>query len=114
MDFIEVVAVVVWFQSCQVDLYNPAKITENRARPGNRPDWAICGLDVTTVAPDGILRQGQWFPTPNRPPKNDKASWHGGRSQGRKGGHEGVTAALGQLMGPEGLEGNSGRSSGLD
>ncbi|PKI71994.1 hypothetical protein CRG98_007610 [Punica granatum] len=54
-------------QSCRVDLYNPAKITKSRARLGNRPDWAVCGSDVTTVAPDGILRQGQWLPTPNRP-----------------------------------------------
>ncbi|OWM64672.1 hypothetical protein CDL15_Pgr013830 [Punica granatum] len=89
----EVTVMVVWFQSSRVDLYSPAKIkqnrarpvtdptwqsyrvdpytpakiTKNRARPGNRPDWVVFGSDVTMVAPDGILMQGQWFPTPKRP-----------------------------------------------
>ncbi|PKI67873.1 hypothetical protein CRG98_011731 [Punica granatum] len=63
----EVTVVVVWFQSYRVDPYTPAKITKNRARPGNRPDWVVFGSDVTMVAPDGILMQGQWFPTPKRP-----------------------------------------------
>ncbi|OWM76841.1 hypothetical protein CDL15_Pgr016488 [Punica granatum] len=48
----EVVVVVVWLQSYRVNPYSPSKITENRVRPGNRPDWAIFGSDVTTVAPD--------------------------------------------------------------
>ncbi|OWM75367.1 hypothetical protein CDL15_Pgr021083 [Punica granatum] len=61
----KVVGVVVWFQIYWVDLYNPAKITENRVRLENRPDWAVFGSDVTTMSPDGILRQGQWFLTPN-------------------------------------------------
>ncbi|PKI50220.1 hypothetical protein CRG98_029403 [Punica granatum] len=41
--------------SYQVDLYNPAKITKNRAHPRNRPDWAVFGSDITTVAPDSSL-----------------------------------------------------------
>ncbi|PKI40628.1 hypothetical protein CRG98_038977 [Punica granatum] len=61
----QVAVVVVWFQSCRVDPYSPAKITKNIVRLGNRPDWAVFGFDVTTVAPDGILRQGQQLPTPN-------------------------------------------------
>ncbi|PKI73240.1 hypothetical protein CRG98_006375 [Punica granatum] len=65
----EVVVVVIWFQSCRVDPYSHAKITENRARPKNRSDWAVFGSDVTTVAPDGILMQGQRVPTPKRPPE---------------------------------------------
>ncbi|PKI66854.1 hypothetical protein CRG98_012720 [Punica granatum] len=55
----EVAVVVVWFQSYRVDPYSLAKITENRVRPRNRPDWARFGSDVTTVAPDGILMQGR-------------------------------------------------------
>ncbi|PKI69344.1 hypothetical protein CRG98_010278 [Punica granatum] len=52
----------------------------------SRPDWAVFGSevtrvaldgilmqvfrsDVTTISPDGILRQGQWLPTPKRPPE---------------------------------------------
>ncbi|OWM90906.1 hypothetical protein CDL15_Pgr027393 [Punica granatum] len=63
----EVTVVVVWFHSCRVDPYSSTKITENRAPPGNRPDWAVFGSDVTRVVPDGILMQGQWLPTPKRP-----------------------------------------------
>ncbi|OWM87871.1 hypothetical protein CDL15_Pgr008317 [Punica granatum] len=62
---LEVAVVVVWSQNCQVDPYSPAKITKNRARPGYKPDWVVFGSDVTTVAPDGILRQGWWLLTPN-------------------------------------------------
>ncbi|PKI60537.1 hypothetical protein CRG98_019013 [Punica granatum] len=83
----EVDVVVVWFQTCRADPYNPAKITKNRfqtyrvdpyspvkitknrVRLENRPDWAVFGSDVTTVSPDGILRQGQWLPTPTWPPE---------------------------------------------
>ncbi|OWM83062.1 hypothetical protein CDL15_Pgr011744 [Punica granatum] len=61
--------VVVWFQSYRVDPYSPAKITENKARPGNRPDWAVFRSNVTMVAPDGILLQGWWLPTSKRPPE---------------------------------------------
>ncbi|PKI56498.1 hypothetical protein CRG98_023136 [Punica granatum] len=60
-----VLVVVVWSHICRVDPYSPAKITENRVRLENRPDWAVFGSDVTPVSPDGILRQSQWFPTPN-------------------------------------------------
>ncbi|PKI61507.1 hypothetical protein CRG98_018091 [Punica granatum] len=35
----------------------------------SRPDWPVLGSEVTTVAPDGILMQGRWLPTPNRPPE---------------------------------------------
>ncbi|PKI67276.1 hypothetical protein CRG98_012348 [Punica granatum] len=36
----------------------------------DRLDWApVFESNVTTVAPDGILRQGQWLSTPNRPPE---------------------------------------------
>ncbi|PKI73453.1 hypothetical protein CRG98_006161 [Punica granatum] len=52
----EVTVVVVWFQSY-------------RARPRNRPNWVVFGSDITTVAPDGILTQGQWLLTPKRPPE---------------------------------------------
>ncbi|PKI73704.1 hypothetical protein CRG98_005945 [Punica granatum] len=61
----QVAVVVVWFQSYRIDPNNSAKITENRVRHGNRPDWAVFGSDVTMVAPDGILMQGQRIPTPN-------------------------------------------------
>ncbi|PKI75870.1 hypothetical protein CRG98_003785 [Punica granatum] len=61
----EKAVVVVWFQTYRVDPYSPAKITEKRVRLENRPDWAVFGSEVNTVSPDGILRQGQWFPTPN-------------------------------------------------
>ncbi|PKI72118.1 hypothetical protein CRG98_007505 [Punica granatum] len=53
--------------TCRIDPYSPAKITKNRAHLGNRRDWAVFGSNITTVAPDGILRQGQQLPTPNRP-----------------------------------------------
>ncbi|PKI49241.1 hypothetical protein CRG98_030350 [Punica granatum] len=65
---LEVAVVVIWFKCCRVDPYSPAKITENRARLGNKPDWAVLGSDVTTVVPDGILVQGRWLHTPKRPP----------------------------------------------
>ncbi|OWM72551.1 hypothetical protein CDL15_Pgr005020 [Punica granatum] len=61
----EVAVVVVWFQTYRVDPYSPAKITENRVRLENKPNWAVFGSDVTTVSPDGILRQCQWLRTPN-------------------------------------------------
>ncbi|PKI64871.1 hypothetical protein CRG98_014738 [Punica granatum] len=61
----EVAVVVVWFQNCRVDPYSSAKITKNRARLGNRPDWAVFRSNVTTVAPDGNLMQGQRLPIPN-------------------------------------------------
>ncbi|OWM72923.1 hypothetical protein CDL15_Pgr016555 [Punica granatum] len=35
----------------------------------SRPDWAVFGSEVATVAPNGILMQGRWLPTPKRPPK---------------------------------------------
>ncbi|PKI78418.1 hypothetical protein CRG98_001191 [Punica granatum] len=56
-------------KSCRVDRYSPVKITENRARPRNKPDWAVFGSNVTTVALDEILLQVQWLPTPKRPPE---------------------------------------------
>ncbi|PKI48947.1 hypothetical protein CRG98_030662 [Punica granatum] len=59
--------VVVCSQSYRVDSYRPAKITENRVRLENRPDWAVFWSDVTVVSSDGILRQGQRLPTPNSP-----------------------------------------------
>ncbi|OWM66808.1 hypothetical protein CDL15_Pgr012400 [Punica granatum] len=62
---LEVAMVVIWFQTYRVDLYSPVKITENRVRLENRPNRAVFGSDVTTVSPDGILRQGQWLLTPN-------------------------------------------------
>ncbi|PKI56562.1 hypothetical protein CRG98_023088 [Punica granatum] len=65
----EVAVVIVCFQSYRVDPYSLAKITENRIRPRNRPDWAVFESDFTTVAPNGILRQGQRLQTPNRPPE---------------------------------------------
>ncbi|PKI44998.1 hypothetical protein CRG98_034605 [Punica granatum] len=61
----EVAVVVVWFQTYRVDLYSPAKFTENRVLLENKPDWAVFGSDVTTVSPDGILRQGQCLSTHN-------------------------------------------------
>ncbi|PKI47437.1 hypothetical protein CRG98_032178 [Punica granatum] len=61
----EVAVVVVWFHTYRVDPYSLTKIIENRVRLENRPDWAVFGSDVTTVSPDGILRQGLWLPTPN-------------------------------------------------
>ncbi|PKI52161.1 hypothetical protein CRG98_027457 [Punica granatum] len=60
---------VVCSQSYRVDPYSPAKIMENRVRPGNWPDWAVFGSEFTTVDPDGILIQGQRLPTPNSPPE---------------------------------------------
>ncbi|OWM90840.1 hypothetical protein CDL15_Pgr011600 [Punica granatum] len=48
---------VVCSQSYRVDPYSPAKIMENRVRPGNWPDWAVFGSEFTTVDPDGILIQ---------------------------------------------------------
>ncbi|PKI77725.1 hypothetical protein CRG98_001849 [Punica granatum] len=33
----------------------------------SRPDWAVFGSEITTVALDGILMQGRWLPTPKRP-----------------------------------------------
>ncbi|PKI72873.1 hypothetical protein CRG98_006741 [Punica granatum] len=54
-------------QSYWVDPYSPAKITENIVHPGNWPNWAVFGSKFTTVDPDGILMQGQRFPTPNSP-----------------------------------------------
>ncbi|PKI49537.1 hypothetical protein CRG98_030074 [Punica granatum] len=62
----QVTVVVVWFRTCRVDPYSPAKITKNRVGLENRPDWAIFGSDVTTVSLDGILMQGQWLLTPKR------------------------------------------------
>ncbi|OWM72785.1 hypothetical protein CDL15_Pgr024837 [Punica granatum] len=59
--------VVVCSQSYRVDPYSPAKITENRVRPGNWPDWAVFGSEFTTVDPNGILMHGQRLPTPNSP-----------------------------------------------
>ncbi|PKI73457.1 hypothetical protein CRG98_006165 [Punica granatum] len=100
----------------------------------NRPDWAVLGSDVTTVAPDEILMHGQWFLTPKRPPKlvvvvvrrkesridpickeNHKreGKLHGGRSQGRWRFGQWM-GRLGQPVGPTSLEGNSRQSSGLD
>ncbi|OWM90920.1 hypothetical protein CDL15_Pgr027407 [Punica granatum] len=35
----------------------------------SQPDWAVFGSEVTTVAPDGMLMQGQWLPTPKRLPE---------------------------------------------
>ncbi|PKI40704.1 hypothetical protein CRG98_038904 [Punica granatum] len=61
--------VVVCSQSYWVDPYRLAKITENRVRLENRPDWAVFGSDVTVVSSDGILRQSQWRLTPNSPPE---------------------------------------------
>ncbi|PKI72881.1 hypothetical protein CRG98_006749 [Punica granatum] len=92
-------------QSCRVDSYSPAKIMENRARPGNIPDWAVCGSDVTMVTPDGILRQGFIFPWKIRQVGMEK------KPRERDGNGQGV-AALGQPMGPTVFEGSSKQSSG--
>ena len=61
--------VVVCSQSCRVDPYSPAKITQNRARLEFRTRLAQVGSDVATEAPDGIFEQGQRLPTANSPPE---------------------------------------------
>ncbi|PKI54609.1 hypothetical protein CRG98_025123 [Punica granatum] len=104
----------------------------------NKPEQirqVVIGSDVTTVAPDGILLQGQWIPTPKRPPEvtvvvarrkqsrvdpickeNRKRIRQVGMEKKlrRWGGIGQGVAALGQPVGPTSLEGRSGRSSGLD
>ncbi|OWM70939.1 hypothetical protein CDL15_Pgr013120 [Punica granatum] len=47
---------VVWFQTYRVDPYSPVKITNNRVRLENGPNWEVFGSDVTTVSPNGIFR----------------------------------------------------------
>ncbi|PKI57236.1 hypothetical protein CRG98_022381 [Punica granatum] len=47
----------------------PCKNQAKWSTPRKRPDWASFRSDVTMVAPDGILRQRRWLPTPKRPPE---------------------------------------------
>ncbi|PKI42142.1 hypothetical protein CRG98_037458 [Punica granatum] len=115
--------VVVWFQTYRVDPYSPAKFTKNRVRLENRPDWAVFGSDITTLSPDGVLRQGCIDEEVTKALM--KMECGRGRlkifclgklikrarertTMGR------VTAALGQPVGPTVIEGRSGQSLGLD